>query len=367
MKTTAVYMDYDNVSISMADYYKVDATELIKKLREGIEKETNLRMIKAFCDFKHVKDEEIKGLDSLLVELRHVTSASANGKSNASDIALAIDVSKSLYNPISIDKYYIVSSDSDMFSLLKELKFFNKEIELVYLEKNIGSHYKESLASSGISSQSIEELIGVDVYQDFNMEEIESELDEILYVIYEKILEIKTEHGERGSVSSKAIMEALTSKYSFNDSKQLITYLENEKYLIIGKIGKYNDYRISDKGRVILGDEIEEAETIFETKDVDNGLQFSVEDNLEELIQEVNQLITGTFERYKGKGTVGNKLLFEYLGEKYGVDNTKPIVIYLTSNGYLEIAKNKSGFNFYVVSEKSLCFLKDATVIKKKS
>ncbi|WP_159160823.1 NYN domain-containing protein [Enterococcus casseliflavus] len=375
MVTSAIFMDYDNVSISLADYYKKDATELIKKLREEIDDSGSLRVIKAFCDFKHIKEEEMKGLDSLLVELRHVTSASSNGKSNASDIALVIDVVKSLYNSTPIDKYYIVSSDSDMFSLLKELKFFNKQIELIYLEKNIGSHYKESLESSGISSSSIEELLNVEIYQDFNMDNVESKLESILQLVANKTAEIKGIHGERGTVSAKAVIESLSTKYSFKDSKIIMDYLEKEQFLFIGKIEKYTDYRITDKGKAILGEEVESCE-VKQLSDsevlnqnvrtsVDSNEEFSVENNLKKIIELVNQLINETADKYRGKGTVGNKILYDFLGEKFGVENNKSIVLYLTERNFLETLSGKNDYLIYVMGKNSLPMLEGIRVIKK--
>lgn len=85
-----------------------------------------------------------------------------------------------------------------------------------------------------------------------NVDNVESKLESILQLVANKTAEIKGIHGEQGTVSAKAVVESLSTKYSSKDSKIIMDYLEKEQFLFIGKIGKYADYRITNKGKSIL-------------------------------------------------------------------------------------------------------------------
>lgn len=246
-ETVAVYIDYDNVSISLKEYYGKQSVEVLKKIREEIADNDNLRVMKAFCDFKHIEDEEILHLDSSLVELRHVSSSSANGKTNASDIALAIDVTKSLFNKIPIDNYYIVSSDSDMFPILKELVFFNKKVHLIYLEANIGESYMNAIREVGIDCKSIESMLGIPKYisvseqLENNNEDLIKESLLLINDIINELAERYKKNGELGTTGKKNILAALEAKYPVADGKLILDYLIKNNYLT--QFNNTNDHK----------------------------------------------------------------------------------------------------------------------------
>lgn len=98
---------------------------------------------------------------------------------------------------------------------------------------------------------------------------------------------------------------------------------------------------------------------------LDRNEEFSIENNLEDIIVSVNQLINDTADKYRGKGTVGNKILYDFLGEKFGVENNKSIVLYLTENNFLETLSNKNGYLIYVMGKNILPMLEGILVIKK--
>lgn len=232
MKNSAIYIDYDNVSITVQDYYKKPANKVIQELRKGVfQEEEKLRLVKAFCDFTHIETKEMRELDKLLVELRHISSASSKGKGNASDIGLAIDVVKSLYNNTPIDKYYIISSDSDMFNLIKELLFFNKEVVLIYSEKNISREYKQSLIDAKIEVKSIESILNVPVYVDLTSQTLISELPVHVMSIHKKISAIKKQYHGKGTTGESDVRDELEKTKSSSDSLKIFEYLKENDYI----------------------------------------------------------------------------------------------------------------------------------------
>lgn len=96
--------------------------DIVKRIKEKYSQDRILTF-KAFCDFEK-SGRQLSELQKNLVELCHVySSGEGEARKNASDIALAIDVVKNLFNKPDCEKYVLVSSDSDMLPLINEITY----------------------------------------------------------------------------------------------------------------------------------------------------------------------------------------------------------------------------------------------------
>lgn len=244
-KPTAVFMDYDNLYRSINESYSMFKTsEVVKKLLEYLSnvQDNSVQLVKAFCDFK-TSSSEISDLQENLIELRHVNSI-GDGKSNASDLALAIDVIKSLYNNRMFEHYVIVSSDSDMLPLILELRYQGKKITLLYLESKIKDNYLETLEKQ-INVKKIEEILGVETYKPFNIENLHFRAEEqqkYLNCINKEMNSLYVKYGSKPQtvIYQKNLLDALNSEASFNlqpsDSSLIIDFFKEEKIIIAAEV-----------------------------------------------------------------------------------------------------------------------------------
>ncbi|MBY6796854.1 NYN domain-containing protein [Clostridium botulinum] len=242
MSNISIYVDYDNIYIMLEKYYQEGqatnlSTDIIKKIRE-IYKEDKILTFKAFCDFQKAT-ASLTELQKNQVELRHVySSGDGDGRKNASDIALAIDVVKNLFNKNNCDKYILVSSDSDMLPLINELTYNGKEVEVIYSKYGSKDDYREYLSGWGIKSYTIEELLKIETYEKINEEKIKEDLEQIINIINNGIkytfnkFSKTTEAGTtKGTCSKKDIQKSL---------KRASKYKENDISIIIDKLIEWN-------------------------------------------------------------------------------------------------------------------------------
>lgn len=238
MSNISIYVDYDNIYIMLEKYYQNGqannlSIDIIKKIRE-LYKEDKILTFKAFCDFQKAT-ASLTELQKNQVELRHVySSGDGEGRKNASDIALAIDVVKNLFNKNNCDKYILVSSDSDMLPLINELTYNGKEVEVIYSKYGSKDDYRNYLSEWGIKGYSIEELLGIETYEKINEERIKEGLEEIINIINNGIeftfnrFAKTTETGSiKGTCSKKDIQRSLkiANKYKENDISIIIDKL----------------------------------------------------------------------------------------------------------------------------------------------
>ncbi len=238
MSNISIYVDYDNIYIMLEKYYQEGqatnlSTDIIKKIRE-IYKEDKILTFKAFCDFQKATTS-LTELQKSQVELRHVySSGEGGGRKNASDIALAIDVVKNLFNKNSCDKYILVSSDSDMLPLINELTYNGKEVEVIYSKYGSKDDYRQYLSGWGITSYTIEELLKVETYEKINEQKIKEDLEQIINIInngiehtFNRFAKTNESGATKGTCSKKDIKKSLNmaNKYKENDISIIIDKL----------------------------------------------------------------------------------------------------------------------------------------------
>lgn len=223
MKNTAIFVDYDNVFITLETYYEKQACmkvqESILPLMVDLYKSDNVLLTRAYFDFSNIKisKQGFENFQNYLIDLIHVYSGT-----NTSDINLIIDVFKSIHvEKLNVDKFVIVSSDSDLFPIIKELRALGKEIELYYFEYNTNSNYIKLLENLGVKNQSIESILAFTKYEERNdaqfhdtdnLRNIAIGLDQIIYSIYNKFLKRKDRDGaiiSAGTVNKGNLMDNL--------------------------------------------------------------------------------------------------------------------------------------------------------------
>lgn len=234
-------MDYDNLYRSINESYsQFETYEVVKKIIRKLEGQDSnkVQLVKAFCDF-HTAADEINELQNNLVELRHVNSI-GEGKSNASDIALAIDVTKSLYENPNFEHYVIVSSDSDMLPIIMELVLKGKKTTLFYLESKIKTPYLDNVLNK-IEVVKIEDILEVETYKSFDIEYLKARGNSafLLYLecINQTMNELFVKYHEQPAtvIYQKNIIEALKNSEQLaiqpSDAMIVFDYLKSEKLI----------------------------------------------------------------------------------------------------------------------------------------
>lgn len=208
---TVVFVDYDNVYITLdKNYVNFERLDLRKDVILEIEnkyKRDKICESKLFLDFGKIKltDDEFSTFKNNHIRLEHVYS----GK-NASDVYLMLDIMKTLSHDNEINKFIIISSDSDMLPIINELKRRRKEVVVGYFEINTDLKYIEYLNKITDECFSIEKLLHLKKYIPNNIDKFKDnefirkilpKLDAIIEEIYKSFLK-KDEHGKIKSVGT---------------------------------------------------------------------------------------------------------------------------------------------------------------------
>lgn len=164
MDNTLILVDYDNIFITLKNNYRDYRNpnimyDVITKIKEKY-KTDNILSCRLFADFQKVQISE-EGYDILRkahVEIEHVF----NGR-NASDVVLMINCMKYMMQYPHIDKIILVSSDSDLVPIFREVQLLNKKLEVLYFEINTSEEHVNHMVETNITHCSIENLLGLNV------------------------------------------------------------------------------------------------------------------------------------------------------------------------------------------------------------
>lgn len=233
-QNVAIFIDYDNVYVSIERYYETHSsrdlkTRILAEIK-GLYHGKPLYVLKAYADVTMVV-ANMATLQRHQVKLEHVYSQNpdSQNRKNASDIALTIDVMRTLLTRPEIDTYVLVTSDSDMLPLVEELRRNGKRVELIYADycsiRNIGEYVDQAYTVEG--------LIGKPKYIPMDEARVKVELQSILEVINTKLWSINREYKGRGTSSKKDVRDSLAdgSEIVLNDIPFVIDYLFREEIL----------------------------------------------------------------------------------------------------------------------------------------
>lgn len=239
--TVAIFVDYDNIFISMEQYYR-DFTKpllpytVIQSIQKKYEND-NIVALNLYADLQNIRIgyTGFDILNSCQVDLRHVSK----GK-NSSDIVLMLDCIKMLHQYPNLNKVIIVSSDSDMSPVCKECQMRGVEVEVIYVELIASKEYVQKLSRCNITAYSIEELLRIPVA---NIELTTKELfafitqdseylqhfllhiSNIIRDVYEKY----EKHDRQGRLVSAGATSLASLSYHIKDKRLLPDYLTNKQ------------------------------------------------------------------------------------------------------------------------------------------
>ena len=173
---TGIFMDYDNLFFSLRETFGIAPTEkifgesLIDNILDAF-KDDHILICNAYADFQVITNlaretNTMYELQSRRINVKHVFgSLSKNeNRKNASDIELSIDIMESLFKNPEIERYVIVSADSDMIPIMNKLRYADKEIFLYYLDSAC-SHNGTllSYADKNIAIESLMDLTQLEI------------------------------------------------------------------------------------------------------------------------------------------------------------------------------------------------------------
>lgn len=161
--------------------------KILDKLME-LYRDSSIKAFRLFCDFSRITSM-LEGLDTRMVDLRHVASIDRSQRhKNAADIAMAVDITKFLVNRQDIEKYVLVSSDSDMLPIITELIHNGKEVEVVCFKSGAtGEVYQSVLAQWGVKCHMIEDILKLVKFEKMTQEDFQQNFYKIkgeLAIIY---------------------------------------------------------------------------------------------------------------------------------------------------------------------------------------
>ena len=271
MSNIGIFIDYDNINICLEKYYELSQeknrkdlkTSLITAIKNNF-KDDKIVTIKAFADFEKITTH-LTILQKQQIELRHIYSS--NERKNASDIALAIDVTKSLFTNSIIDKYVIVSSDSDMLPIINEIRHSAKDVFVIYSEFSSVENYDEYANEN--ESTSIEKLLNLNVYEKIEPSDITDDINTFMIKINAGINFIFKKHG-KGTANKTNLSDYLYRNMTLtrNDSLYVVEYLlsigliqevpipnSNYKKILINET-KLSEYNSSNGNTINLEEKI---------------------------------------------------------------------------------------------------------------
>lgn len=249
---TGIFIDYDNLFFTLREIYGVVPTERISKnsivdIILGSFKDDHIVICNAYADFQVITNlaretNTMYELQSRRVNIKHVfgSLSKTDNRKNASDIELSIDIMECLFKNPEINRYVIVSADSDMIPIMNRLKYADKEIILYYLKSACSQAATIlSYADKNVPIESLLELAQLKITE-------ETIREKYLDVVLEKIIKIDAQNKQsdsgnyigttwiRNQLQSKNFIQIDGEGVSFSGSNAtiLLDFLTEKGYII---------------------------------------------------------------------------------------------------------------------------------------
>ena len=237
---TAILVDYDNVFISMEQYYRDFSQPLlpytvIQSIRDHYMSH-NILLTQLYVDLQNIKIGYwgYEKLNTCDVTIHHV----AKGR-NSSDIVLMLDCMKILQQFPHIKKIVIVSSDSDMTPICKECRLRGVSVEIIYTQATVSPDYVKKLSQLGIDALALESVLQVNTinpninnkelfaYIIRNKEYLQAfvrHINDIIRATYEKYFR----QDKYGQIYSVGAMSLASLNHHIKDKRLVPDFLTNK-------------------------------------------------------------------------------------------------------------------------------------------
>lgn len=120
----AVFCDFENIALGVRDarYAQFDICKVLERLLlKG-----SIVVKKAYCDWERYKDFK-SAMHEAAFELIEIPHVRQSGK-NSADIRMVVDALDLCYTKLHVDKFVIISGDSDFSPLVSKLRENNKTV-----------------------------------------------------------------------------------------------------------------------------------------------------------------------------------------------------------------------------------------------
>lgn len=271
-ENTIILVDYDNVFITLENNYrdfqhKTIMYDVITKIRHKYASD-NILCFKLFADFQKIIISDIGYgiLKQCNVEIEHVF-----GGKNAADVTLMLTCMKMIHQYPHVEKFVLISSDSDMMPIFKEIQLADKKLDVIYSGVNASIDYISHIQNVGINNTTIESVLGLEVAEDIEtvdelyqiktknklyFQQLLQHVNDAIYLTYDKYLRTNWQ-GDIVSVgsASAATITTYLSECGVCPERELKKNSGHKHCIFISMlldkgILMYHEYKL---GRKILG------------------------------------------------------------------------------------------------------------------
>ncbi|WP_053364947.1 NYN domain-containing protein [Bacillus sp. FJAT-27245] len=162
MNNVAIFWDLDNTHLTIQEQFGTQEGYLINLIDavDNLFADDSIRIFRAYADFEKIRKVQSE-IQKKKVTPKHVFSSNSgtDSRKNASDIELCLDALEIAIKNIDITHFVIISADKDMIPLMHRLKYYGKNVYLIYLEAAISED--KLVLDFCDEKKSLEELINL--------------------------------------------------------------------------------------------------------------------------------------------------------------------------------------------------------------
>lgn len=243
-RQAAVFWDLDNTYWTVQGFYGNADENTVKTVEKVWElyKDDTIRVFRAYADYDKIRNVQTT-IQKKRVTPKHVFSSnSEENRKNAGDIELSLDALETVFKCPDIELYVIISADKDMIPLMNRLKYFGKQVNLIYLEASIAED--KLILDFADEKTSIEFLLEL-APSDAKKELTSEELEKYVPAVHEVVNNFYMRNVEKPEIflGQSLFVKEMQQKKKLPGiiASQLLEYcLKNRRLLLVDHIdGKY--------------------------------------------------------------------------------------------------------------------------------
>lgn len=167
-KQVVLFWDLENTYWTLLEYYgQVESPiERIIDYLFDLYKEDSIRVFRAYADYEKLRSS-ISNAQTIVQKMRvtpkHVFSSNSGSQNrkNAADIELGLDALEIVFKSSEVNEFVVISADKDMIPLINRLRYYDKNVVLVYLEAAIAED--RLILNFPNKSISVESILNLDI------------------------------------------------------------------------------------------------------------------------------------------------------------------------------------------------------------